>query len=97
MDKELFIVEVEKRLTRMLSASKQGYAPTPLERHRLEGFMEAGVFLELTSPEELVHLKESVCQSIFGMSIAERKEQKSRTWPLDDIDYSMYVQPPGSR
>ncbi|WP_067519987.1 hypothetical protein [Endozoicomonas ascidiicola] len=97
MDKKQFITEVEQRLTRLLSASKQGYPPTPLERHRLEGFMEAGVFIGLTSADELIALKETVCQTIFGMSIAKRIKQKSKSWPLEEIDYRRFEKPPASR
>ena len=97
MDKHHFLDEVETRLTRLSSASRQGYPPSPMERHRLEGFMEAGVFLGLVTPQELIDLKERTCQAIFGMSVAERKKQKQGSWPLEDIDYSQYEKPRWSR
>ncbi|MFK0574078.1 hypothetical protein [Endozoicomonas sp.] len=97
MDKQYFLDEVEKRLARLSSASKQGYPPSPLERHRLEGFMEAGVFLRLVTPQELIELKERTCQTIFGMSVAERIKHKKRSWPVEDIDYSQYEKPPDTR
>ncbi len=97
MNKQHFLDEVEKRLAKLLSASKQGYPPSPLERHRLEGFMEAGVFLGLVSPQELNDLKENTCQAIFHMSVAERIKHKKRSWPVDEIDYSQYEKPLSSR
>lgn len=97
MDKQRFLNEVDKRLTKLSSASKQGYPPSPLERHRLEGFMEAGVYLGLVTPQELIDLKERTCQTTFGMSISERKKYKNRSWPLEEIDYCQYEKPPSSR
>ena len=45
MNKDEFLHEVEKRLSKMFTASKEGYKAAPVERHRLEGFMQAGGFI----------------------------------------------------
>lgn len=44
-----FTDELVRRIERMCRASKEGYKASALERHRLEGFIEAGVFLGLTT------------------------------------------------
>jgi len=38
MNKGEFLNEVEKRLSKMFTASKEGYKAAPVERHRLEGY-----------------------------------------------------------
>jgi len=49
MDKNAFLHEIEKRLSRMFSVSKAGQKMIPVDKSRLEGFMQAGVFLELVT------------------------------------------------
>lgn len=90
---EAFLSETQMRLNRMFSASKAGYKMPAMERHRLEGFMQAGVFLGLTSNEELTILMEQVHFSVFGMSINERKASKPTQWQDERMDYSRYESP----
>ena len=39
MDKERYLAEIEIRLRRYFSASRDGYKPPAEDRHRLEGFV----------------------------------------------------------
>jgi hypothetical protein len=93
MNKGEFLNEVEKRLSKMFTASKEGYKAAPVERHRLEGFMQAGVFIGLVSNAELSELMESVHINVYGQTIAGRREACSTSWQNEAIDYSQYDQP----
>ncbi|MEH6472200.1 MAG: hypothetical protein V7752_13205 [Halopseudomonas sp.] len=89
--------EVETRLVRMFSASKDGYKNSVVERSRLEGFMHAGVFMGLVTNAELASLMDQVHLSIFGKSLQDRAQQSSNQWAENTIDYSQYEQPPYQR
>ena len=93
MNKDKYLAEVKQRLEHLFSASKQGYDIAPAQRHRLEGFMQAGVFLGVVSNDELSGLMEALHLSIHGRSIAERKKQRPVRWQEQLIDYSEYEQP----
>jgi len=93
MNKEDFLNEVERRLSKMFYASKEGYKNSTVDKHRLEGFMQAGVFLGLVSNKELSVLMDAIHHSVFGISIKERRDSKSDSWKNDTIDYSVYDQP----
>jgi len=60
MNREHYIKEVEKRLNRIFTASKEGYKTPPTERHRLEGFMAAGVFMGLATNAELAKVMDEI-------------------------------------
>ncbi len=93
MNKDKYINEVEKRLSQLFLASKEGYKASPVERHRLEGFMRAGVFMGIVSNDEMSGLMNSCHQAIFGKSIEQRKAELSSHWQEEFIDYSQYEQP----
>ena len=93
MNKENYLNEVEKRLYRIFSASKEGYKSTPVERHRLEGFMHAGVFMGLVSNAELAKIMEDIHVQIFGKTIQQRKTEVASRWQEEIIDYGRYEQP----
>lgn len=93
MNRESYLIEVESRLKRIFSASKEGYKVTPAERHRLEGFMQAAVFMKLASNAELAKLMEAVHLSVFGKTIQQRKTEQAGKWQDEMIDYSQYEQP----
>ncbi len=93
MNKEKYLNEVEKRLRLMFQASREGYKVVPVERHRLEGFMRAGVFMGVVSNEELAALMADCHQNIFGKTIEQRKAEKSSLWQEEAIDYRQYEQP----
>jgi len=93
MNKDEFLTEVEKRLSKMFTASKEGYKAAPIDRHRLEGFMQAGVFIGLVSNAELSELMEAVHLKVYGQTIAQRRAACSTSWQNEAIDYSQYDQP----
>lgn len=93
MQKKAYINEIETRLRRLFSASRDGYQVADMERHRLEGFIQAGVFMHITTNDEMSKLMESIHVSVFGRSIAGRKSERMIIWPETVIDYSQYEQP----
>ncbi|ASP39512.1 hypothetical protein CHH28_12880 [Bacterioplanes sanyensis] len=93
MDKQAFIEQVEQRLLQLFRASKHGVKTPAAERHRLQGFMQAGVFLQLISRDELAQRMERLHQDVFAMSIAERRQRWAEQWPQELLDYSHYDAP----
>ena len=93
MNKENYLNEVEKRLNQIFSASKEGYKSSPEQRHRLEGFMHAGVFMELVTSAELAESMDKIHVRIFGKTIQQRKTELASNWREEEIDYGQYEQP----
>jgi hypothetical protein len=93
IDKDTYLAEVEIRLQRMFSARKSGVKASSMERHRLEGFVQAGVYMGFATNDEMNELMEKVHQSVFGQSISERRTTKSVLWSGEAIDYSQYDLP----
>ena len=93
MNKEQYLNEVKSRLAKLLESSKAGYKLPDIERHRLEGFIQAGVFLKLTTNVEMNSLMESLHFEVFGKTIETRKKENSAIWPDISIDYEQYEQP----
>ena len=90
---EDYLHEVENRLVRMFRASRDGHKAAPEERHRLEGFMQAGAFLGLAASDELKSLMNQVHVDVFGKTIQERQSEQSTPKVPENIDYSKYEQP----
>ena len=93
MDKKEYLAEVNKRLTRLFRASKEGYKIPDIDRHRLEGFLHAGIFMKIATPAEMSALLEDVHSSIFGKTIKERKSEVSVSWSDIEIDYDKFDSP----
>ena len=77
----------------MFHASKEGFKIPSVERHRLEGFMQAGVFMGFASNSELALLMDNTHCDIFGLSMAERKADTSGRWKDEVMDYDVYERP----
>lgn len=92
MDKEKYLEQIEHRLRLIFQASKEGYK-NPAEKHRIEGFMQAGVIVKLVTNAELNTLMEDVHLTVFGKTIKQRKEERSTHFDDEVIDYSGYEQP----
>jgi len=93
MNRENYLTEVEKRINGIFSASKEGYKTPPVERHRLEGFMNAGVFMGIVDNSELSSLMDKIHMRVFGKTIQQRKEELSGSLKDEVIDYSFYELP----
>ena len=88
-----YMGEVSNRLSKIFRASKAGYKVPDAERHRLEGFIQAGIYLELATNPELKELMEQVYFSVFGKSISQRHKENLVSWPEVLIEYDQYDQP----
>jgi hypothetical protein len=93
MDKNDYLAEISNRLNKMFRASKEGYKVPDEDRHRLEGFIHAGIFMKVATPAEMSTLMEDVHYSIFGKTIRERKSEKSTNWPDIEINYDKFDSP----
>jgi hypothetical protein len=92
-DREEYLHEVETRLARMFRASREGHKAAPVERHRLEGFIQAGTFVGLATKEEVKNVMDRVHFDVFGKSIEDRQSDLSKSWTPENIDYSQYELP----
>lgn len=94
-----YLAEIEKRLFNMFSASKQGIKATAMEKHRLQGFMQAGVYLKIQTLEEQQALIEMVHLKVHGKTITQRSQELARRGirPDTSIDYSYYDSPAHQR
>ena len=91
--KEQFTGEVERRFRALFSASRAGYRQPDTERHRLAGFINAGVFLGLTSNAEMQELMESVHLEVFGETMTKRRQTRPGFWLDEGRDYAQYESP----
>lgn len=88
---EQYLVELERRIRQMCRASKEGYKATPTERHRLEGFIQAGVFMNLTTNADTRSLLEQIYQEVFDRPMASDTE--APRWDAPTPDYELYDKP----
>lgn len=93
MDKKDYLAEVSDRLNKMFRASKEGYKIPDIDRHRLEGFIHAGIFMKITTLGEMTNLMEQAHHTVYGKTIEERRSDKSISWPDIEIDYDKYDSP----
>jgi hypothetical protein len=93
MDKSDYLAEISNQLNKMFRSSKEGYKISDIDRHRLEGFMQAGIFMKITTPAEMSKLLEDIHYSVFGKSIQDRKLAKPANWSDIEIDYDKFDSP----
>jgi len=93
MGKEQFFSEVRNQYHLICVNIKNGNGPSELEKGRFEGFMRAGIVLNVTSKRDLEQLLEDVHYKVFGQSIAERKKARGPGLADDDIDYGQFDRP----
>ena len=74
--KEKFLHALREQLREAFTAAKSGMKISAEDKYRCEGFMQAGVELELVTDEEVGKLINSVHISVYGQSIAERRSQE---------------------
>ena len=64
--------------------------------HRIGGFIEAGLLLEVTSAERLQALTDEAHLRIFGETLAERKT-RAKLGHKETVDWSIYDTPSATR
>jgi hypothetical protein len=84
--------ELESRIARMCRLSAEGYKSTPMERHRLEGFIQAGVFLGLTSNSDVQTLLDKVYLAVCGKPLKEAGAHVIE-WEANSNSYKHYEAP----
>tara|TARA_R110001592_G_scaffold117996_4_gene320264 strand:- start:1663 stop:1977 length:315 start_codon:yes stop_codon:yes gene_type:complete len=91
-----FLQSVESQLTQFYTHQKEyGKQDESAKRH-VEGFMYAGVVLELTMNAELKEVMERIYYDVFGMTPLERKLMKEKG-EEEEMDWSYYDTPPKQR
>ena len=54
MTADQYLSEIEQRLRKHFSASRDGYKLPDQDRHRLEGFMQGAVFMGFATSQQLL-------------------------------------------
>ncbi len=93
MDAAGFVQEVETRFRQQFKLMKAGYKSSAQERHRLEGFIQAGVFMELVSRTQMQALMDQVFVEVFGKTPSEKAQELKNFWPAEGVDYSRFDSP----
>ncbi|ARN74005.1 hypothetical protein BST96_07660 [Oceanicoccus sagamiensis] len=73
-------------------ASKEGHK-SDTERHRIEGFMEAGVFLSISTYKAMSDVMARVHLEVWGKTVQQRQEEAKNQWQDDAVDYGIYETP----
>lgn len=76
MIKEKFLNALRGQLHDAFTAAKSGMKISAEDKYRCEGFMQAGVEMEVVTDEEVAKLINSVHISVYGQSIGERRSQE---------------------
>lgn len=74
--KEKFLHSLREQLREAFMATKSGLKLSAEDKYRCEGFMQAGIELDIVTDEEVAKLINSVHISVYGQSIAERRSQQ---------------------
>src|SRR5690606_29870531 len=93
MDKDSYRAEIKLCLRSYFSASWDGYMASAENRHRLDAFMLAAVFMRLATSAELDRVMERIHFDVFGKSIEERRQEGEARWQESVINYDRYDQP----
>lgn len=88
-----FSTELKRRFTQMCRASKEGYKASPTERHRLEGFIQAGVYVGLIDNPSAKAILEDTYHDVFQQPMSTAAKSNTTNWQLELRDYSLYDTP----
>ena len=94
--KKAFIGSVTEQLEQYYMNIKQYDKDDEEQKHKIEGFMYAGVVLEITNNKELTELMLRIYFDVFGMTPSERKLIKEKG-EVSEIDWSYYDMPTARR
>ncbi|CAM3570119.1 hypothetical protein [Parendozoicomonas haliclonae] len=93
MNQERYLEEVRRQLSSYYQQLKAGHKPVAEQRSRIEGFMQAGIYMGIYSAPQRDALIAEVHEQIFGMSLRERQKVHQHQWQGDIRDYSEYDSP----
>lgn len=88
-----FTDELQRQITRICRSSKEGYKTAAVDRHRLEGFIHAGVFLGLTTNQAAKALFDDTYLSITGNSLNQTNKRSGGAIMLELPDYDKFDTP----
>lgn len=71
--KKKFLNNLKTQLIETMSAARAGAKISDEDKFRCEGFMQAGVELEIVSDEEIQELIKAVHVSVYGETIIARR------------------------
>lgn len=71
--KEKFLKNLEAQLRETMTVARAGGKIADADKHRCEGFMQAGVELGLVSDEDIQDLIKAVHVSVYGETIVARR------------------------
>ncbi len=71
--KKKFLTNLEEQLFETMNVAKAGAKISDADKYRCEGFMQAGVELEIVTDEEIQALIKEVHEGVFGESIIARR------------------------
>jgi len=91
-----FLQSVESQLTLFYANQKEYGKQDESSKRHVEGFMYAGVVLELTTNAELTDIMGRIYYDVFGMTPTERKLMKEKG-EQEQINWSYYDTPPTQR
>ena len=91
-----FIDGVKAQLTHLYSEIKEKRTLDEAQKHRIEGFISAGLYLGLVEKKEISALIEEIHLTVFGQTVRERKLEKLMG-EQESIDWSIYDTPPSLR
>lgn len=74
--KEKFLKNLEAQLIETMSAARTGTKISDTDKYRCEGFMQAGVELDLVTDEEIQALIKVVHLRVYGETIVARRGKK---------------------
>jgi len=94
--RELFLASAKQQLIELYTAQKERGKQGPSLKHHAEGFMHAGIVLELATNEELTELIGNIYYDTFGMTPVERKLQQEKG-EVEEKDWSYYDLPLSQR
>lgn len=90
-----YMTGFEQRLMSIYRQAAAGIEPNAKERDLFNGYMDAGLVTGLVTKDELQALIDQRHQSMFGMTIAERRrlQKKPPGLDFDAEDYAFYEVP----
>ena len=96
--KEIFIESLRKRVGHLYVYGESHPDEKDLIAHKLDGFLEAGLLLQIFSKDQLQRIIDEEHVTIFGMSREERakRRQQEGTSP-ESADWSAYDAPASER
>ena len=98
LKKELYLESMRKRVRRLYVYGESHPDEKDLIAHKLDGFLEAGLLLQIFSKDQLQKVIDDEHVTIFGMSREERvKKRQEEGTSTESPDWSAYDAPATER